>query len=261
MTEDVVARLAEHGVDVPGGARPAALGGGVTAWCFPSQGEQALGWWERVRALHPVTGIWPVLLPAPSFGGIRQADRGTGPAERLAAGLALDAEALLNPKGGFGELDDRAVEAMLAEWPGGEAGGEFDEEDEDYGPERIDRTVLTHVRGAPAPAQVALIEAGEGWQVPTLLDFGGWNQCPEPPAHAPVLRRWYERYGAEVVWVSHDALLLAMTRPPVTRRQALAFAWEYPSYCLDGMDAYGADDIPDLASCLIDAEVVRFWWD
>ena len=42
---------------------------------------------------------------------------------------------------------------------------------------------------------------------------------------------------------------------------SLAFAWEYPSYCLDGMDLYDAEDVPDLAACLIDADVVRFWWD
>lgn len=145
-----------------------------------------------MRALHPRTGVWPALVPVPPCGGIRQSGDGTGPAERLAAGLALDAESLLNPKGSFDALDDRAVEAMLGEWPD-------EDDDEEYGPERIDRTALTHVRGAPASAQVALIEAEEGWQVPTLLDFGGWNQCPEPPAHPPVLRRWYERYGAEVV--------------------------------------------------------------
>lgn len=91
MSDDVVARLAVNGVDVPG-VRPVPLAGGLTAACFPSQGDEALGWWERLRALHPRTGIWPTPVPVPACGGIRRAEGGTGPAERLAAGLAIDAE-------------------------------------------------------------------------------------------------------------------------------------------------------------------------
>ena len=41
----------------------------------------------------------------------------------------------------------------------------------------------------------------------------------------------------------------------------MALAYDYATYCLDGMSPYDADDVPDLAACLIDAEVVRLWWD
>jgi hypothetical protein len=58
------------------------------------------------------------------------------------------------------------------------------------------------------------------------------------------------------------SLELVVTRPPWTRLEALAFAWEYASYCSDGTDGlYGADEVPDLAACLINAGVVHFWWD
>lgn len=75
MSDDVVARLAVNGVDVPG-VRPVPLAGGLTAACFPSQGDEALGWWERLRALHPRTGIWPTPVPVPACGGIRLAEGG-----------------------------------------------------------------------------------------------------------------------------------------------------------------------------------------
>jgi hypothetical protein len=61
--------------------------------------------------------------------------------------------------------------------------------------------------------------------------------------------------------MARDGMDLALTRPPRTRLAALELAWEYPVYCLDGMSLYDADHIPDLAGCLIDADLVRFWWD
>jgi uncharacterized protein DUF4253 len=59
-----------------------------------------------------------------------------------------------------------------------------------------------------------------------------------------------------------DAMEFTVSRPPRTRRDALAFAWEYATYCADGVDAvYEADTAIGVAACLIDAEVVRAWWD
>jgi len=54
----------------------------------------------------------------------------------------------------------------------------------------------------------------------------------------------------------------AVSRPPRTRREALEFAWEYVVYCPDGFDmVYEAEDMGGMAACLIEAEVVRAWWD
>jgi hypothetical protein len=54
---------------------------------------------------------------------------------------------------------------------------------------------------------------------------------------------------------------LALARPPQTQGDAMALAYDYATYCLDGMSLYDADDVPDLAARLIDAEVLRPWWD
>ena len=76
-----------------------------------------------------------------------------------------------------------------------------------------------------------------------------------------MLRHWGERWGAELVCMARDGIDLALTRPPHTQEEALELASEYPVYCLDGMSLYCADSVSDLAACLIDAELVRFWWD
>ena len=173
---------------------------------------------------------------------------GAEPSGRLTRAAELDAAALLNPRGTFESEPEESRQDMLSRWP-----------DE---PCRVEEFGLPYQRdGQPQRVLVALVEAAQGWQVLPLLDYGYWNDCPEPAVHGAVLRYWGDRWGAELVCMTRVGLELAVTRPPRTRLDALAFAWEYPLYCLDGMSQYAADDIPDLAGCLIDAQVVRLWWD
>ncbi|MFI0448674.1 DUF4253 domain-containing protein [Actinomadura sp. 6N118] len=228
---DLPGRLAAHGIDVPD-LEP--LAGAVTMAVFASEGNEALAWWHRLRAAHDRTGLWPVLTDAvPSSR--------SDPAARLAQAADLNGAEVLN-----GEMSE--LEGMLHQWP-----------DEPY---RIDGFGLPYLAdGGPAPVLVALVEAEHGWQVPTLLDYGDRNDCPPPAVHGAVLRHWNQGYGVELVCLERSALELLVTRPPRTEMEALTFAWEYVTYCADGMDLYQADAIPDLAASLIDAEVVRLWWD
>lgn len=247
MTDHLMHRLTDAGIDVPGAAA-LPLAAGVPVVGFPSAGAEALTWWRRLRAVSGRTGLWPVLIPSAEE-AISPAGSAAGPAARLARAAELNGAELLNPRDpGFGMLDAAVREDLLDRWP-----------DECC---RLDGFGLPfHHDGQPAQVLVAVVAAEHGWQLPALLDYGHWNACPEPAVHSAVLRYWYGQYGAELVCMTASGLELALTRPPRTRLDALAFAWEYPDYCLDGMDLYSADDIPDLAACLIDAEVVRFWWD
>jgi Domain of unknown function (DUF4253) len=207
-----------------------------------------VNWWRRLRRAHEETGFWPVLIPSVEEAVRPSGAFGTDPGARVARAAEWDAVALLNPRGTLAEAPDEARKGMLARWPAE--------------PYRVEGLALPYGRdGRAARALVALVEALAGWHVPALLDYGYWNDCPEPAVHGAVLRYWGDQYGAELVCMTETGLEVALTRPPRTRLDALAFAWEYPVYCLDGMSPYDADDIPDLAGCLIDAEVVRFWWD
>jgi hypothetical protein len=247
MTDDFAELLAAHGIDVPE-LEPLPLADGVSAVGFPSEGGAAVAWWRRLRAVHERTGFWPVLIPSVDDAVRAFGDVTVGPAQRLARAAELDGAELLNPKGTFASQADWLQQDMLERWPDD--------------PCRFDEFDLPYQRdGQPARVLVALVAAEHGWQVPTLLDYGDWNDCPGPAAHGAILRHWYHRYGAELVCLASTCLELAVTRPPRTRPDALDFAWEYIGYCLDGMATYDADDVPDLAACLIDAEAVRFWWD
>jgi len=244
---DIPARLAAVGIDIPRSG-PLPLAEGVAAAGFPAEGDEALDWWRQLRAVHDTTGLWPVLIPSLDDAVHTSGVFGPDPAGRVALAMALDGAAVLNRGGTLEEQPEHVREDLLEQWP------------ED--PYRIDTFYLPHESdGRPRQVLVALIEAEQSWQVPPLLDYGYWNDCPEPAVHGAVLRHWGERWGAELVCMARDGMDLALTRPPRTRLAALELAWEYPVYCLDGMSLYDADDIPDLAGCHIDADLMRFWWD
>lgn len=248
--EDLAGRFAALGIDVPTLTWHGDLAIGVPVAEFPCPAEEAIGWWRRLRAVAGRTGHQPVLVDP---------DRAVlfakpvleeltwvplGPNERLAQSAAL-----LIPEGtALDTIDPDEVERWLEEWPDD--------------PRRIDQLRLPYDCGQVGPVVVALVPAAYNWQVPVLLSYGDFNGCPPPSVHGAVLRRWHQRYGLDIVSMSHDAMEFAVSRPPRTRRDALEFALEYAGYCPDGFDGvYEAEDMGGMAACLIDAEVLRAWWD
>jgi hypothetical protein len=245
VLEEIAQRLAQVGVDVPP-LETLDLVEGVTAAGFGSSGDEAVEWWRRLNAAADRTGCRPVLIP--SAEEVKPVVEEGTPAQRLAACDKLDPAAVLSPHGSWVDLDADMQEAYLDRWP----------DDVD----RLDGFRMVHdLQGRPAPVIVALVIAEYGWQIPTMLSYGNWNDCPAPAVHGVVLRHWYQRYGAELVGLTHDGMEFALARPPRTREDAMALAYDYVTYSLDGMSLYDADDLPDLAACLIDADVLRLWWD
>lgn len=244
MTDDFASRLGAQGIDVPE-LTPLPLEPSVAVMGFPSEGDEALAWWRRLRAVHEHTGLWPVVMNGDVGGGPEE----SGPTERLAKASELYASYALNSDDAIFESQESWLqEDILRNWPSD--------------PRRVDEFRIPYLGfGQAAEVTVALVDAEQGWQVPTLLNYGFWNDCPEPAVHGAVLRHWNDRYGAELVCMDHASLELVMSRPPWTRLEALAFAGEYAGYCSDGMDLYQAEGLPDLAACLINAGVVHFWWD
>jgi hypothetical protein len=79
-----------------------------------------------------------------------------------------------------------------------------------------------------------------------------------------VLKRWSERYGTDVLGMRHDTVELMVRRPPTTREEALALAWEYWGYspdCLPGRAYSPTFTIEGLAAMLLLVRVWGFWWD
>lgn len=90
------------------------------------------------------------------------------------------------------------------------------------------------------------------------LGFGGFNDCPMPFEHARVWERWFNRYGAEPVYIgSHDRLEGFLRRPCATIEELLGLVREVVLYDRDVlMDGY----LP-LAASLFRNASIGFWWD
>lgn len=111
-----------------------------------------------------------------------------------------------------------------------------------------------------ARVHILVLPTRNGFEAPAYLKWGGWNECPAPEVHVAVLRRWHERYGAELIGISNDVLNLRVARRPATRADALALAEEQTYYCLDIVDQ-GVGSVAALAASLMVSEWWYFWWD
>lgn len=100
----------------------------------------------------------------------------------------------------------------------------------------------------------------ESWKLPAHLQYGGWNDCPEPDVQCAIWRYWEAKYGATIIAASDDVLEAYVAAPPQTEDEAMALAWEQCLYCYDIVDQ-GAETVANLAAGLINHPYWYFRWD
>jgi hypothetical protein len=115
--------------------------------------------------------------------------------------------------------------------------------------------------GAPLPrAHIVILPTDDWTTIPAYLRWGNWNGCPAPEYHVAAFRSWRDRYGAELVGLSHDVVNIRVRRRPKTRDEALDLAREQYSYCSDIVDQ-GVGTLNALAAALMEHDWWYFWWD
>lgn len=236
-----------------------------------SRNSRAIDLWLRLRGLVPQNGFWPVLL---GYGDdMARIEPGSGSVEeRLARARNIDPaewfrgcqeDQMENLREQIDELydcgeegDARRSEQVVQDggyprgpWPEGTPVG--------AGPVEL---FSVHFRPSERPIYVGLVPTRTPWQVPSILNFGGWNACPQPAEHSAILKYWLERYDAELLTVTNDVLEFRVGRPPSDRESAIALAKEQYLYCPDIVEQ-GTDTIDRLAAALLGSPVWFFWWD
>ena len=122
----------------------------------------------------------------------------------------------------------------------------------------VARDILT---GMPLPkVHIGVAPTADWTTIPAYLRWGGWNACPAAEYHVAALRRWRDRYGAELVGMSADTINLRVASRPKTREEALALAREHYVYCADIIDQ-GFPSYSALAAYLMANDWWYFWWD
>jgi len=98
---------------------------------------------------------------------------------------------------------------------------------------------------------IALIPARTAHEPIARLRFGNFSACPPTSVHVAVLRRWESSFGASLLLLAPDELVLSIARPPTTPREihvaTLEQLW------------LGGDDRPTPGETK--GNVWRWWWD
>ena len=107
---------------------------------------------------------------------------------------------------------------------------------------------------------IGLVTLNRAWEAFAHLNWGAWNDCPEPEVHCALHRSWQEKYGAKVVSITGSTVQCSVSHPPTNTEAAYALAREHFFYCPDIVEQ-GTETLSALASILINAKTWYFWWD
>lgn len=225
--------LSRHGLSA-GSLRMLLEREGRKVYAIETDGARAVEVWKRLRGLLGETGRWPVILGEGGFDMFEEA----APIEEVLAKAER-----VRP------FDSLRAEEPRGPWP------EDDESSTDF------LTPFEILTGRPRESvSVALMPTPNGWEVPAILGYGGWNACPPPEIHVALLNQWHARFGAELACIDRDVIELHVARPPASREEALRVAREQYLYCPDIVDQ-GAGTVDALAATLKGGTAWYFWWD
>jgi hypothetical protein len=223
----------------------------LEAWAAVVPGDRAVALWEEL-ASSPPPGWWPVIL-----GGEEDENRlaeavthcKSPPDAIVAKAATLDPKALFETWKRENEPIDKDEEwDPVGEWP------------EAARPSNSFMLPFDIRTKRPRPTVVAVVAVADHTEVPAALCWGAWNACPAPEEHVAVMRRWSDRYGAQLVGISSDVIEMRVKKPPSTRDAALVVAEEQFAYCSD-IVLQGTQSVRALAATLLNGTAWYFWWD
>jgi hypothetical protein len=251
--------------------RVLTTGSGESVWGFGSAGDEAVGWWRRLRADPAMAGWWPLLIEDETAEFlVERAGSGPDPEPEppLDGAAVLAARPTQLPHAA--DVDRAEMLASFADLIAQDPSAvEFAEEVVAHAcdgrwpadPPRPGFRIPYRLDGTPAPVTVILLPVAEGWQVHQWLGYGSWNEYPAPAEHGAILRYWNQRWGADLVGLTAATAEFAVARPPTTRADALALAGEWSAYNDGASDNYRAANLTQLAASLLGAPVWLAWWD
>ncbi len=216
------------------------------------RGSDAIRSLEELRYRFTTTGEYPFLIgDADELERIKELpDFNLGTSSSLIhASAEIRIEDWIAKKRKEADEDELSPEEFLGEWPG---------EILEKGSIRIHKDIGTD-EFLP-DVYIGLAKLEQPWQLPAVLRYGAWNDCPHPEVHAAFHRRWQERYGAEIVSMSGDVVECTVRNPPRDQAAAMALAMDQYWYCMDIVHQ-GCESVSNLAATLMNSDYWFFWWD
>ena len=110
------------------------------------------------------------------------------------------------------------------------------------------------------PSTLLLIRVEHTYEVPAYLQFGGWNDCPEPELQVAVFREWQLEHKAVPACITGDVVEFFVKNRPQTEIESMKIAAEQWVYCED-IVGQGTQSIRKLAIEIWQSPTWFFWWD
>jgi hypothetical protein len=211
--------------------------------------ENCISLWEQLGEISSATGRSPVILGDRQDIGMHweNRERAEFPAEYLRRAQSCDAKALLDHwREDIFAYDDTFSEADIR--------GKWNDTAFPYTFKMAD----LHLK--PGNVYIGLFETTISWELPAHLDFGNWNDCPDPVEQVCIQRYWQSRYQSEILAMTHDIVICRVSKPPTSRETALDLAREQMAYCND-IVFQGVGTLDALAASLMNSAFWFFWWD
>lgn len=246
---------------------PPGLEGTALLWVSDAPVHDAADLWARLRGAHAQTGLVPLLLEHDDDLPNAWVGRWSFP-EAAEVLDAVDPESALRSlwddlQDDAGADEDEPQGEPTGPWPGLARPGQDGED-----PESLAEAFARHLQdgvdphGRPRRWRLGLVPAPDGAGALTLAGWDGpCNHTNDTELVSAVLRSWAERFGARVVGVGTDTLLVSVARPPRDLEHARALAVEHFAVCPDNVWQGVHDTFDEYARALVGSHSWLFWWD
>ncbi|MFI7547975.1 DUF4253 domain-containing protein [Actinoplanes sp. NPDC049599] len=110
-------------------------------------------------------------------------------------------------------------------------------------------------------ARFGLVRCTRGADIPALIGWAGpVNHESDTARISAVLRSWEDRFGARLIALGFDTMILSVAAPPMDLAHARLIAAEHLAFCPDNI-TQGTESLEDYAAELVDTAQWEFWWD
>jgi hypothetical protein len=207
---------------------------------------------RRLRAEHPRSGLWPLLLtdePLELFPEFM-----TTPDEHDAAFVLAGFWHTITRDGGSADN----IAPYGPRWPRPAPPGRPLDDPDTY----VDAVTQHWFKHPPrADRGLGLVLAPRGADALSAMGWmGAANHENDTAKLSAVLRSWEDRFGVRVIQIDGSALTVSVSAPPGDLDAALHLAAEHFAFCPDNFWQGHPHAIGDLAPLLPQMRLWTFWW-
>ncbi|MEU2064061.1 DUF4253 domain-containing protein [Streptomyces sp. NPDC013455] len=162
------------------------------------------------------------------------------------------------------EQATRETEPFGTQWPGPAPAGVLSAAPETRAAQVADALTGDRDRWAQwvEEPHLALVPARRSADIPAVIGWTGpWNYEDDVARICAVLRSWEDRFGARVVALGTDTLVMSVAAPPGSAEAAEVLAAEHYALCPDAVVRGGPGSVRAYAEELVGAASWSFWWE